>query len=157
MNNNIFLSKSGIVSKEIKRAVFEIINILPSAVFGGSIALNAVGLISRSIGDIDIFLPERTTLSQFLMDKQIDITSDTVTDMNGKEIQRTGVKIGDVKVCVFKVDDEELKHSCIDFFGRKIKIQNINSAIIAKRTYADKNGKHKKDLEDINRTLNNLL
>lgn len=151
MNN---LQDSNILSAEIIKAIDLIIHNCPDVVFGGSIALNAVGLLNRPIADIDLFFPEGQSLARngFLSVQQMDkIMSDTVMNTNGKEIQRTGAKINNIKVCVFKVETEELQHSIFKFLGRSIRIQNVNYAIQAKLAYADKNPKHKVDLDNINK------
>lgn len=141
---------------DILKAIDLIISTCPHAIFGGSIALNAVGLINRPVADIDLFFPINENLSKngFLhIENDGEITSETVTNTNGIEIQRTGAKIAGVKTCCFKVSDEELHHSKVEFLGRKICVQNVNYAIQAKMSYADKNGKHKEDLKTINETI----
>jgi len=154
MPNN--LEEKGVLSDEILKAIDLIIKSKPNAVFGGSIALNAVGLINRKVSDIDLFfrLNESLTKNGFLsIENDEQILSDTVTDVNGVEIQRTGVKIAGVKTCCFKVSDKELEHSEVQFFGRKIRVQNVNYAIMAKMAFAAKNSKHKEDLKEISETL----
>lgn len=147
------------LSPEIKSAIHAIVRQCPDMVFGGSIALNAVGLIDRPVGDIDLFCPEYESLTKnkFLQIEMSEITSDTVTNTNGKEIQRTGAIINGVKCCVFKVDKEELQHSVSEVDGVKIKIQNVNYAIMAKRSYASRNLKHAEDLKSVDDTLNELF
>ena len=55
-----------------------------------------------------------------------------MTDVHGKQIQRTGLIVNDVHICAFKVDDEELQHSFFKFVRNdkvyNIKIQNVNYA-----------------------------
>jgi hypothetical protein len=156
MKNN--LENKEVLSDEILKAIDLIIKQTPSAVFGGSIALNAVGLLNRKVSDIDLFFAINESLLKngFLsVENDGQILSDTVTNVNGVEIQRTGAKIAGVKTCCFKVSDEELQHSKVEFFGRKICIQNVNYAIQAKMTYADKNNKHNEDLKQINSNLEN--
>ena len=158
MTNN--LESKEVLSAEILNAIDLIIKHTPNAVFGGSIALNAVGLINRKVSDIDLFfhLNENLTKNGFLsIVNDGQILSDTVTNVNGVEIQRTGAKIAGVKTCCFKVSDEEMQHSKIEFLGRKICVQNVNYAIMAKMTYADKNNKHKEDLKQINTNLDNYF
>lgn len=162
MANN--LENEEVLSEEILNAIDLIIKHTPNAVFGGSIALNAVGLISRKVSDIDLFFPLNESLAKngFLsIENDGQILSDTVTNVNGVEIQRTGAKIAGVKTCCFKVSDEELQCSKHKFIRneteRTICIQNVNYAIMAKMTYADKNNKHKEDLKQINTTLDNYF
>jgi len=157
MNN---LENKEILSDEILKAIDLIISTCPNAIFGGSIALNAVGLLNRKVSDIDLFFPEIESLSKnkFLsIENEGEITSDTVTNTNGKEIQRTGAKIAGVKTCCFKVDDEELQYSKFAFLGRTIKIQSVNYAIQAKRAYEFKNEKHKSDLINIQVELDRVF
>jgi hypothetical protein len=158
MENN--LENKEILSDDILNAIDLIIKKTPHAVFGGSIALNAIGLINRKISDIDLFfsLNENLTRNSFLsIENDGELFSDTVTDVNGLEIQRTGAKIAGIKTCCFKVPDEELSHSKIKFLGREICIQNVNYAIMAKRAYANKNDKHKEDLKKIDCSLDLLF
>lgn len=157
MNN---LENSEILSSDILNAIDKIIEKCPDAVFGGSIALNAIGLLNRKVSDIDLFFSDTSLSRNGFLDIAVDdncVLSDTVTNTNGKPIQRTGVKIGGVKCCVFKVDTEELQHSITTFLGRKIKIQNVNYAIEAKKAYAYRNDKHKKDIAAIDEFLDSLI
>ena len=151
------LENENVLSPEILNAIDLIIKDCPNAIFGGSIALNAVGLINRKVSDIDLFFEENESLTKngFLsIQNDGQILSDTVTNTNGKEIQRTGAKIAGVKTCCFKVTSEELQHSKVNVFGRTICIQNVNYAVQAKIAYSSKNDKHKRDLEEIAATLN---
>jgi hypothetical protein len=148
------------ISNEIQVALKMIIDKCPDIVVGGSIALNAVGLIDRKVSDIDLFCLNTSSLNKngFLNIESDIQLSDTVTDMNGVEIQRTGCKINGVKVCVFKVDKFQLEHSTINVLGMDLKIQNVNYAIMAKKIYANRPGvwneKHKLDILNIEDTLN---
>lgn len=154
-----------IISSEILIAIKAIVKANPDVVFGGSIALVMVGLINRPVADIDLFLPHTIGFlkSKLLSIEDSNIVSETVTNTNGKEIQRAGFLVNGVKCCVFKVDDEELQHSIHTipsgdpFEGDiKIKCQNVNYAIMAKRSYADRSGKHKIDLNEIDQKLNEI-
>lgn len=150
------LENEGVLSPEILNAIDLILKSCPNVVFGGSIALNAVGLINRKVSDIDLFFQYNDSLTKngFLsIENDGQITSDTVTNTNGVEIQRTGAKINGVKTCCFKVDQEELQHSKAKVFGRTICIQNVNYAIQAKIAYSAKNDKHKSDLIQIDAVL----
>ena len=157
------LENKEILSDEILNAISLIIKQTPNAVFGGSIALNAVGLINRPISDIDLFFGMNESLSKngYLSVETIgEITSDTVTNTNGVEIQRTGAKILGIKTCCFKVSDEELQCSKHKFTRNEneftICIQNVNYAIEAKKSYSSRNPKHKSDLEIISNVLDGL-
>ena len=160
MENKNPLNDENILSSEIREVINKLTCIDDNIVFGGSIALNAVGLIERKINDIDIFLPIEYSLSKnhFLTSIDEFTLSDTVTDMNGIEIQRTGAKIGNIKICVFKVDDNYLQHSLFTFLGGSIKIQNVNNAIMAKKFYKEKtnNKKHVDDLNSIQDFFKNI-
>ena len=158
------LENKEILSDEILNAISLIIEKTPNAVFGGSIALNAIGLINRPISDIDLFFGMNENLSKngYLSVETIgEITSDTVINTNGIEIQRTGAKIAGVKTCCFKVSDEELQCSKHKFTRNEteytICIQNINYAIEAKKSYSSRNPKHKTDLETILNVLDGLF
>jgi hypothetical protein len=164
MNN---LENPEIIADDILDAIELIQSKCPEAVYGGSIALNAVGLLNRKVGDIDIFFTENHMFSLrgegFLSLPSTEILSDTVTDTNGKLVQRTGLKVNGIKVCVFKVNPEELQHSLIKFYrstkGKmyEIKIQNVNYAIAAKIAYHYKKEKHDIDLTEINNIFNDTF
>lgn len=155
------LENQKIVSAEIVEAILTIVENCPTAVFGGSIALNAVGLLERPVSDVDIFIDENTSLARNgMLGTHIDddsLFSDTVTNTNGKPIQRTGIKIKGVKCCVFKVEQKELEHSEIQFYGKILKIQNVNYAIQAKIAYSERNPKHKDDLSYIDKILSKFF
>ena len=158
------LENKEILSDEIFNAISLIIKQNPNAVFGGSIALNAVGLINRPISDIDLFFGMNESLSKngYLSVETIrEITSDTATNTNGIEIQITGAKIAGVKTCCFKVSNEELQHSKHTFTRNNktytICVQNVNYAIEAKKAYSSRNPKHTTDLENITDVLDGLF
>jgi hypothetical protein len=123
----------------------------PTAVVGGSISFIARGLLDRQPHDIDLFFPEYDSLSKnHLLNCVIDdLGSDTTTDINGKTIQRTSLKIMGVKVCAFKVEEPYLKYEVLEYNGIKIRAQLPEYGVVAKKIYAEKNDKHKKDLEII--------
>jgi hypothetical protein len=160
MNN---LENPEILSDEIVKVIDEILYRCPDAVFGGSIALNAVGLLNRKISDVDLFFRNDANFARnYLLTLPVSkITSETVTNMSGKEVQRTGLIVNDVHICAFKVDEEELQHSFFEFVRNNklynIKIQDVNYAIQAKIAYKwnTTKEKHKTDMDNIEKILNN--
>jgi hypothetical protein len=164
MNN---LENKEILPDNILSVMLRIVFVYPDCLFGGSIALNGIGLISRPISDIDIFIVNSksipTSLISLGQESDGNVGSDTVTDINGVEIQRTAMKINDVKVCVFKVPEHELSFSLVKFtrdgITYKFKIQHVNHAINAKRAYlkTSQNPKHEIDLKSIEDELNFLF
>lgn len=158
------LENPDILPENILHAITLIIKSTPNVVFGGSIALNAIGLINREISDIDLFFPldENLCKNGFLsIENDGEITSDTITNTNGIEIKRTGAKIAGVKTCCFKVSSDELQSSKHIFTRNgneyNIRIQNVNYAIEAKRSYSSRNPKHKSDLDSVMETLNGIF
>ncbi len=151
------------ISPEIKETIKLILKKMPTAVFGGSIALNAVGLIDRKVGDIDLFMLEGKSLNKRgFSDLASEFSfsgfhSDFITNVNGYDVQRVGLKHGTTQICLFKVRKEELQHSFINFEGMEMRIQNVNYAIYAKATYFDATGKHSIDIQMIENTLNKLF
>lgn len=158
--------EKGNVSPEILEAIDIIIKHIPNVVFGGSIALNAINLIDRPVKDIDLFFLENDSLGfnkegkdtfwSISTNEEFKIESDTVTDMNGNPISRTSVKIKNVNVCCFKVSQEELQHSKVKFLGREICVQNVNYVLQAKKCYAHKNSKHKEDIDNAMKIIDDL-
>ena len=150
MNN---LENKDILPDDILSAIDYILEKQPNAIFGGSIALNAVGLLNRKISDIDLFFPLDTDIKMLAGlhndDKDVQ-ASEPVTDINGNKIQRVNIKINGIKVDCFKVPDNMLQHSLFSFLGKTIRIQNVNYAIEAKIQYAKKGvKKHIDDLQNI--------
>lgn len=159
------LEEKEILSDEILFAIDELLKRSGDIVFGGSIALNAVGVIDRKVKDIDLMTNNNKSLNYYnlmtLVCKTDDVTeiSETVTDVNGEQVVRVGAKIGNVNICIFKLN--KVNYSEFKFSGRTIKIQNINDAILAKRCYSQKNvssaGKHLHDVKQFEETINSIL
>lgn len=149
MNN---LECPNILSEDILVAMDKIIDRNPDVIFGGSIVLNAVGLISRKISDIDVFVTNKKPQFKTVDKVTGNFGSETV-DVGGEPIARFSGVVNDIKCCVFLVPDNMLEHSEYSFSGRTIKLQNVNYAIEAKINYAYKNKKHQEDLIDIYKTF----
>lgn len=125
-----------ILSTEIKNLILKLNNEFPDIIFGGSIALNAVGLIERKIGDVDIFVPEKHKIlqSNYVLDyissenqkvknKKTEYgqsknkfdwaefgemkANEDVFSENGLCTLRTGIIINNIKVCIFEVQNED--------------------------------------------------
>ena len=153
------LENKEILSDEIFSCIKIILENCPNAVFGGSICLNAFGLINRKINDIDIFIAKNQSyvasgiLSKSMISNVLfgnNLFSDTITDVNGKNIPRTGISFtNEIKCCVFKVDDEELMFHKYILYGKEIKLQYPKYAVMAKLAYSNKTEKHKEDLKQI--------
>lgn len=160
------LEEKAILSEEVLFAIDKLISKSKDIVFGGSISLNAVGLIDRPIKDIDIMTSSHLSLAHYNLMEIVcptnDVTqiSETTTDVNGEQITRVGAKIGDINICIFKLKGD-VKFSEFKFSGRTIKIQNVNDAILAKRAYAQKDykscDKHKHDVIKSNAILDDLF
>lgn len=158
------LENAEIFSDKLLNAVSIISDKIPHVVFGGSIALNAIGLITRPISDIDMFFDLNENLSKtgiFNILNDYQCMSETLTTTNGIEVKRVAINIAGVKGCCFKVPSEQLQCSKYYFYrnGKQysINIQNVNYAIEAKRSYSKKNIKHTLDLIEINNELNNIF
>jgi hypothetical protein len=160
------LEDSEILSPEILAAIDILLrNAGEGVVFGGSIALNAVGLIRRPIKDIDVMVHEGQSIGGFNLTQFVQATeevkdiSETTTDVNGDIITRVGAKINDVRICIFKLP--VLTFSQFKFSGRMIKIQNVNEAIIAKRAYSKfeykSQVKHIQDVEEADEFLKQII
>ncbi len=162
MNN---LEKPGNLPDDVRQAIMEISKACPAVAFGGSIGLNAVGLLDRPVKDIDLMFTTSETLKSSGIFKVIDFgniigeVSETTTDVNGIIIHRVNGKVNGINVCVFQVP--ELNYSQIKLFGTPINIQDSGEAIRAKRAYAKKNykscEKHRRDLEYIDNALNQMV
>ena len=154
MNNP--LENKEILSEEILNAIYKLLESSEDIVFGGSLCLNALDLINRPIKDLDIFTLNGNSLNyynliKFITNADDELLSETTTDVNGDIIVRQGAKVDNVNICIFKVNN--LSYSTFTLYGRKIKIQNVNDAILAKRAYSTfeykSAQKHKDDLNSI--------
>lgn len=161
-----YLEEKAIISEQIIGGIDELLSRSKEIVFGGSIALNAVGLIKRQVKDIDIFthcawkLNHYNLLSLVCPTSDVKDISETATDVNGEQIRRVGAKINGINVCIF-ILNKPPQFSEFKFLGRTIKIQNVNDAILAKRAYSEMNlascDKHRQDLIVINKSLDDGL
>lgn len=148
-----------IASQEMLEAIYFILEKIPSAIFGGSIALHSVGLLERKISDIDLIFSQNEDFrfeDIFTTSKDFPVASEHLEDgdFNLMNITVTGVYTKNIKTCLFRVPDEMLQYSEMDFFGRKIKVQNVNHAILIKNKYSQKNiKKHIDDLKVIKKKL----
>jgi hypothetical protein len=159
-----YLEDKEILSSELLKAIDELLLNSTDIVFGGSIALNAVGVIKRPIKDIDLMTLKRFPLNHYglinyIQKNESKEASETTTDVNGVDIIRVPAKVKNINVCIFKV--ENISFSEFIFLGRKIKIQNINEAILAKRAYSEKPFKscvkHKRDIKEIDSKIRDIF
>ena len=164
MNNN--LEDPKILDTTLLFAIDEIVRLYPDAVFGGSIALNAVGLLNRRIGDVDVMIAASKKDSAFalysaLKNETADANlnaSDSIMEVNDEPIHHIGGKLCGVSVCLFVIP--KLNYSEFRFFNRVIKIQNVNDAILTKQAYASmrtpSSPKHAADVDSIEQALDDL-
>ena len=154
------LENKEILPENIYKAIKKIKDKHPEAIFGGSIALTAMGLLNREIHDIDVFFDRRYSIDFDLFEKSNGSSSNVAyTDDNEKVTSiLTSCKVNGVKCCVFLEKSEFLQYSTFSFFGEKIKISQVNLAIDVKRRYA-KGGaiKHINDLKFIDKALTDLF
>lgn len=100
--------------------------------------------------DLDIFFKDQFVQNYMKV-------SETVNYIDGKIVSRYGGYFNDVKFCVFRVPEEFMLHSIVKVYNTKIKIQNINMCILAKQSFAHKNMKHQKDLQQVHDIINDLI
>lgn len=121
---------------------------VPDALFGGSIALNALGLLDRVVKDIDVVVPEGFVLD----DKAFSLRQSAIRkDYGGLGNVKT--KALNVDIDFFRVDSDRLSGYNVYINGMPIKIQDVRYAILAKMSYAGKVYKHQWDLDEIHNIL----
>jgi len=139
-----FLEDPAVVSPLLLNAIDYLLLKNKDLVFGGSLAVNAVGIIKRPIKDLDIIIPNREIATD-LFNEILKVHPDTdelyedLTDVNGEPVVRVGGKIHEVPVCFFV--NKSISFSTFGFLGRKININNVNDIILAKLSYMQKPGK----------------
>lgn len=161
------LEKEEILSPSLVSTIDVIISKYPTVVFGGSVVLNALGIIERPIKDLDLFVKcGDYHIVADIFSRIVNVTripSETVTDVNGVEIERFGWNINGSDVCLFLIPEikkESLYSAPFEFLGRTIQLQNVNEAILAKKSYAkmDKPSceKHREDVKKIDSFFKDL-
>ena len=154
------LENKRILPENIYKAIKKIKDKHPEAIFGGSIALTAMGLLNREIHDIDVFFDRRCSIDFDLFEKSNGSSSNVAYTYDNEKVTSilTPCKVNGVKCCVFQEKSEFLQHSTFSIFGEKINISQANLAIDAKRRYA-KGGaiKHINDLKFIDNALADLF
>jgi len=128
-------------------------------IFCGSFGLVLNGLINREIHDIDCF-----TLDNHYGNMPINMDEHNFGSghffVDDKEIFRYSEIINNYDIDIMYRDDPyNIKYSVIDFYGSSIKVENPESAIIAKEQYLESNknhinkDKHTNDLIEIKRNF----
>jgi len=144
MNNLNHLEDSRILSPVVLNAIDYLLLKNRNFIFGGSLALNAVGIIKRPIKDLDIIIDEGD-IDEFdirgIVKKNPSKDNEcyeTSQEIGGRQIKRYPASIHEVKVCFFV--DPDPTYSVFKFKDRKIRINNVNDAIMAKRTFLETPG-----------------
>lgn len=165
MNN---LDNPDILSDELLSIIRRISEIKGDIIYGGSIALNAMGVLSRKVHDIDLCVNNHREYKSIIselapLSNDGNETYDSVTIIDGLIISRYGltIKNGQIKLCVFICPMSFLSYSTCYITRHNIKtpikVQHINYAIEAKRAYLDIDQKHNNDLSEISYNLNYLF
>jgi hypothetical protein len=140
-NNN--LENPEILSPVVLNAIDYLLLKNPNFIFGGSLALNAVGIIKRPIKDIDIVIEEgdieEYDINGIVKKNPVkDECYETSQEIAGNVIKRYPASIHEVKVCFFV--DKKATYSNFEFSGRSIRINSVNDIIIAKQAYLENPG-----------------
>ena len=153
-----YLEDQNLLDSRLLNTMDKIKRIYPDVVFGGSIALVAVGLLNRPVGDIDCFVDfgENATVINKHIEPSSHLLSETVDDIDGYPVKRSGGVFNGVKICLFQVHPRQLEHIKYRIFDEEYNIQNVNWAIIAKKSYANRTYKHNRDLKKIIDFINEL-
>ena len=153
-----YLEDQNLLDSQLLDTMDRIKRIYPDVVFGGSIALVAVGLLNRPVGDIDCFVEfdEKSIPIVKHMESSSHLLSETVDCIDGYPVKRCGGVFNGVKICLFRVHPRQLEHIKYRIFDEEYNIQNVNWAILAKKSYANRTYKHKRDLKEIMDFINEL-
>ena len=159
-----YIENPNIVSDGIYMTMVAISRHMPFAYFGGSISLVAHGLIARKVSDIDVVIPMAMSIPQVLIDGSVigEASSDTVRDVDGNEIRRTGLNINGIKICVFRVDPSKIYGNVVSArrdgdIVNHFNIQDVNTTIFYKNLFASSNPKHRRDIESVQQRLRLLM
>lgn len=139
----------------MKKAIQVLQKIDPSIAIGGSVCLNALGLMDRKIGDLDVFVDKDNPfdISKYRAIDEYHRSYDFTTEFNGDILERIPLLIHDIKVCIFKVPKYLLQSSAMDIEGLEMKIQNPCFAIAGKVLFSKHDAKHTDDLREIYKKL----
>lgn len=140
-----------------KEAISILQKAIPEIAIGGSICLNAYGLLDREIGDIDCFVNRDSKLNVKALKEaefvELDESYNFTTDFNGDTLDRLPLVIKGVKVCIFRVPLYLLSAVKMDIDGIEINIQNPCFALAGKVSFSKHDPKHIKDLDIIRSKL----
>lgn len=139
----------------MKKAIQVLQKIDPSITIGGSMCLNAMGLMDREIGDLDIFIDKDKPfeISKYRKVDEYHRNYKFTTDFNGDILERIPLLIHGVKVCIFKVPKYLLQSLTMDIEGLEMNIQNPCFAIAGKVLFSKHDDKHTDDLMAIYKKL----
>lgn len=159
MYNN-YLEDPEILSPVLLNAIDYLLLKSKDIIFGGSLALNAVGIIKRPIKDLDIVIDH--DLVHYGLDKlpHQELGSDQPpTDVFDKKVTRHALMLNEIKVDVFQTT--EVGFSKFKFSGREIRLNNVNEIIIAKKQYMInpniKKESYDKHFEDVKKYIDFFL
>lgn len=129
-----------------------------SIVFGGSVCLNAYGLLDREVGDLDVFVDKDSIfdITPYLNICEYEKKRYFTTDFNGETLERVPLLINGVKVCIFYVPKYLLSAVSMDIDGLEIGVQNPCFAIAGKVLFSKHDPKHTVDLDAMRSKLLNL-
>lgn len=146
------------LSEDQKKALKILTSIDPNICVGGSVCLNAYGLMDRKVGDLDIFVnrDKPFNITKFRLANDFDRDYDFTTDFNGDTLDRIPLLISGVKVCLFKVPPYLTQSLRMKVDGLELNIQNPCFAIAGKVLFSKHDEKHTKDLALIQNKLLNL-
>lgn len=143
-----------IINENHKIVLNIILNIHKNIAVGGSICLKAYGLMSREIGDLDLFISKDTPIDDIIY-SFVD-----PNDLNTYDIQlsdRVPLEINGIKIDIFKVPRHLLSYVKMDIDGLSLNVQNPCLAIAAKVNYSETNPKHREDIEFIRLKFKELV
>lgn len=141
-----------ILTDEHLIAIDLILDNCPTVIFGGSLVLNAVGLLDRPVHDLDLIFPETDsffTNGFFKISDLSDCKSDGIVDRYGKDLRRLGGKICGIDVCCFRIPLIELEFFQYDLMGRLINMHSVKHILLAKKRFARRTPKHRDDFDYI--------
>lgn len=146
-----------ILSRNMFNVMVMIKKAIPVTTFGGSLALNVVGLLNREIKDLDVLYPtiysDPVTDSQYVgMDSFIKCQQlETSSSLGFKRY-----KLNNIEVCFINVSYSRLTYEPIIVNNEIFNIAGVNHAIMFKQEHLGIT-KHNEDMQSINNKFNLLF
>lgn len=140
IDKTLFKLSTNSLSKEQNEFMGIMLSKFPYVIIGGSVALEAYGLLYRRVGDLDFIIPQskrgfvHNKLTLDILNYDTNIVLNKLTSRGKTHIE---YQYGKVRFCVFYEPDENIEYYNSYYGNDKIKIHDYQSIINYKKLLKD--------------------